>query len=106
MREFRILVDRPSFPRTIVRNNAHGAYLMVAFFRGVRNGRADAAGPVGQQASDAIAATLVVQERYGLAIHGRDRARWTETVAERFGQSVWQGDDVQRDSNDPDRPWM
>lgn len=46
----------------------------------------------------------------GYALTGREPARRTEALAQRFGRSIWDGGDgapaLNREGADPRRPWM
>lgn len=73
------------------------AATVVAFLRGVRRGRR------------AAAAEGVTAERFGLPLSGRGPERSTAALAERYGASIWQGDDaspLDRSGDDVRRPWM
>lgn len=76
---------------------ADKALFLNTFFRGVRLGRR------------AAAAEGVTAERFGLPLSGRGPERSTAALAERYGDSIWQGDDaspLDRSGDDVRRPWM
>lgn len=89
--------EAPTAGPPIERHPATMASHNVAFFRGVRMGRIDARGEVGEVTAEVIDAQLeargLVAERFGTPMFGREHARTTQVMAERYGDDVWLGRD-------------
>lgn len=89
--------EPPAFGPHVPLNPAKMASHSVAFFRGVRMGRVDSRGEVGEVTAEVIDAQLevrgLVAERFGLPIFGREHARTTQVMAEQYGDDVWLGRD-------------
>lgn len=69
----------------------------VEFFSGVQRGRHASHGEAGALATEAIEEGLrargLLSERLGLAEFGREQARTTQAIAQRFGDETWLGRD-------------